>query len=189
MKRPVTRLLLSVLLISVALGSLLFSPAHATHRFRPVPAHAQLVYNNTNPDWFLSFFPMFGKMNDEFSRSWEQHFGGVEKRPLTVATIPGWGGGNHNAWVAVSELGGSTALALRWRLMLRPPEGVAPVRPYAAWAIWKLEHPALPAWAHVRFCLTDGLLICSVSPDSRDIYKLIDTLDGRAASLADKRSP
>ena len=34
----------------------------------------------------------------------------------------------------------------------------------------------------------DGLLICSISDDSHDIYKLLDTFDGRTASLANSRN-
>ena len=60
MKRPWVLVLLSLLLAAVTVGSLLFTPASATNRLRPIPAHAQMVYNNEDPDWFLSFFPMLG---------------------------------------------------------------------------------------------------------------------------------
>ncbi len=201
MKRNIIITLLSLLLAVVTIASLLFTPSAAQNRLRPIPAHAQLVYNNQNPDWFLSFFPTlgsreprqaqsfpsFGKMDGIFSKHWKKKFQGLEKFPLAVATVPFNGREGRDAWVAVSELGGPTALLFRWRLLLFPPEGVTPSRAYAVWPVWKLEHPALPAWAQVRFALTDGLLICSISDDSHDIYKLLDIFDGRAASLADRR--
>jgi hypothetical protein len=107
----------------------------------------------------------------------------LEKRPLTVATVSFGGRGRRDTWVAVSELGAPAALALRWRLALFPPEGVSPARPYAVWPIWKFEHPSLPSWARVRFTITESLLICSVSGDSHDMYRLLNVADGRAASL------
>jgi len=206
MKRLWVLTVLSLLLIGATLTSLLFTPAVAQNRFCAIPAHAQLVYNNKNPDWFLSFFPSlgshcmaaseffpnFGKNGDlaprsaVFQRSW---FQGLEKSPLAVATVPFNGREGRDTWVAVSEVGGPQALALRWRLLLFSPKGVEPARSYAAWPVWKLEHPSIPSWARVRFSLTDGLLICSISDDSHDIYKLIDTVDGRAASLANRRNP
>ena len=189
MKRNIVITLLSLLLAAVTLSSLLMIPASSQNRFRPIPAHAQMVYNNKNPDWFLSFFPMFGKTDDDFSKHWKKKFQTLEKSPLTVATVAFGGRDGRDAWVVVSELGGPAALAMRWRLLLFPPEGVTSSRPYAAWPIWTFEHPSLPPWARGRFTLTDGLLICSFSTDSHDIYKLIDTLDGRAASLADQRRP
>ena len=185
--KPFWVVVFSVLLLSVTLFSLLFTPSAAQNRLRPIPVHAQLVYNNQNPDWFLSFFPSFGKMDDGFSKHWKKKFQTLEKNPLAVATVPFNGREGRDTWVAVSELGGPTALLFRWQLLLFPPEGVTPSRAYAVWPVWKLEHPALPAWARVRFALTDGLLICSISDDSHDIYKLLDTLDGRAASLANRR--
>lgn len=192
---------LSVLLVAVTIGSVLFTPSGAKNRFQPIPAHARLVYNNQNPDWFLSFFPsvfaegsdatgMFGeilKPNAVGSNVWKKKFHCLETCPLTVATVALGGRERRDAWVAVSELGGANALALRWRLFLFPPAGVTSARSYAAWPIWKLEHPSIPVWARVRFSLTDGLLICSISDDSHDIYKLLDTLDKRAASLAERR--
>ncbi len=189
MKRLWVLALLSLLLVAATLGSLWFTSVRSQDRLRPIPAHAHVIYNNRNSDWFLSFFPNSGKKKDGFSEPWKKSFQTLEKRPLTVATVPFGGRARRDAWVAVSELGGPVALALRWRLLLFPPEGVEPVRPYAAWSIWKMEHPEIPGWARVRFSLTDGLLICSISDDSHDIYKLLDVLDGRAASLADRRNP
>jgi len=224
MKRNLIITFLSLLLAAVTIASLLFTPPAAQNRLRPIPAYAQLVYNNQNPDWFLSFFPsVFAggfaatEMDGEIlkpsamgSKPWNFFFQGSEKNskpqrsefqgfipkvhpeglrksPLAVATVPFNGRAGRDAWVAVSELGGPTALLFRWRLLLFPPEGISSARSYAAWPVWKLDHPSLPAWARVRFTLTDGLLICSISDDSHDIYKLLDTLDGRAASLANPR--
>jgi hypothetical protein len=132
---------------------------------------------------------MLGVSGDAFSKDWNRRFQVLNRSPLSVAVYPSGTQDGRQAWVAVSELGGPSALALRWRLILRPPDGVERVRPYAAWPIWKLEHPLIPDWARVRFALTDGLLICSVSPDPHDLYRLIDTLDGRAVSLAERRTP
>ncbi len=209
MKRNIIITFLSLLLAAVTIGSLLFTPSAAQNRLRPIPAHAQLVYNNQTPDGFLSFFPNIGKIGNKFSNPWNEKFQTLEKdsalaprsavpqrswfqslenQPLAVATVPFNGRERRDGWVAVSKLGGPTALLFRWRLLLFPPEGVSPSRPYAAWPVWKLEHPAIPGWARVRFSLTDGLLICSISDDSHDIHKLLDTLDGRAASLADRKN-
>jgi len=189
MKRVVMLTLLGLLLAGVTLGSLLMAPSRAQNRFQPIPVHAHLVYDNENPDWFLSFFPGIGKTSDDFSKVWKKNLQELENYPLAVATVPFSGREGRNAWVAVSQLGGPAALALRWRLLLSPPDGVAVSRPYAAWPVWTFEHPSLPSRARVRFTLTDGLWICSFSTDSHDIYRLIDTFDGRAASLADRRTP
>ena len=181
MIRKITILVLCLLLTAVTLGSLLFTSART--RFHPIPAHAQIVYDNKNPDWFLSFFPMLGKLDDEFSNHWKKKFQMLETRPLAVATVSLNGRDARDTWVAVSELDGALALALRWRLLLFPPKGVSSVRPYAVWPVWKLEHPSIPAWARVRFSLTDGLLICSVSENTHDLYKLLDAFDGRRAGM------
>lgn len=188
MKRFWVLIALSLLLAAVTTASLLLIPPAVQNRFRPIPVYAQLVYNNSTPKGFLSFFPMLGKNEDDSSEGWNEKFQALEKFPLAVATVPFGGRDRRDAWVAVSELGGPAALFFRWRLLLFPPEGVSPARSYAAWPIWALEHPMLPAWVRVRFTLTDGLLICSISDDSHDIYHLLDTLDGRTASLANPRN-
>lgn len=172
---------LGVLTGVLALISILSGPTQS--RLSAIPAHAHLVYSNRDPDWFLSFFPTLGKNGDEFSKVWGENFQWLEKNPLAVATVAFSGPDRRSSWVAVSELGGSLTLALRWRLMLFPPEGVSEARPYAVWPIWKFEHPSLPSWARVRFAVTENLLVCSVSSDSHDIYRLLDVADGRAASL------
>lgn len=184
MKRRVGVVGLSLLLAGVTLSSLQVSPVRTQNRLSAVPAHAHMVYNNKDPDWFLSFFPMFGEMNDDFSNHWKNNFHALENYPLAVATVPFGGLEQRDTWVAVSELGASAAVALRWRLMLFPPEGVSPARPYAVWPVWKVENPSIPSRLQVRISITEELLICAVSGDSHDIYKLLDTADGRAVSMA-----
>jgi len=188
MRRVLMLTLTGLVLGGVTLGSLLTAPSRAQNRFQPIPVHAHLVYDNENPDWFLSFFSSIGKMSDDSSEVLKKSIRGLENYPLAVATVAVSGRSGRNAWVAVSQLGGPAALALRWRLLLFPPDGVAVARPYAAWPVWTFEHPSLPSWARVRFTLTDGLWICSFSTDSHDIYRLIDTFDGRVASMADRRT-
>ena len=178
---------LGVLLVGVTVCSLLLGSSSAQSRLAALPVHAQVVYNNETPDWFLSFFPMFGVSEDEFSRHWNEHFRALENLRLAVATVPFGGRERRDTWVAVSELGGSAALALRWRLMLFPPDEVVSVRPYAVWSVWRFEHASLPAWAKVRFSITESLLICSISTDSHDIYRLLDAADGRAESKLNRR--
>jgi len=182
---------LSLLLAVSTVGSILFAPS--VSRLRAIPAYARLIYSKQSPDNLLSVFPNLGQSADfttrpegsrvaesaVLQRSWFRWF---ENYPLSIATVPFGGRERRDTWVAVSELGGPAALALRWRLMLFPPEGVSPARPYAVWPVWKMEHPSFPSWVRVRFAITEGLLICSVSSDSHDIYRLLDTADGRAAS-------
>lgn len=200
MMRRVLSAVLLLLLAASVIGWILHVPASVTNRARAIPAYAQIVYSSKTPDWFVSFFPILGsfgaaedgvfpsigKTNDEFSNDWEKKFQGLEKHPLTVAAVPLHGRERRNSWVAVSAVG-SRAVGLRWQLELFPPEGIRRVRSYSAWPVWQLDHPDLPAWARVRFSLADGLLICSISDDSHDIYWLLDTLDGRRISMADRK--
>ncbi|MDH3346276.1 MAG: hypothetical protein OEL75_03740 [Kiritimatiellaceae bacterium] len=185
MKRRIAWVVLSGLLVVVTVSSLLFTPAATQGRLSAIPFYSHLVYNNESPEWFLSFFPNFGKNSNEFSKGWRKKLQILETRPLAVATVPFGGRGQRDTWVAVSELGGPAALVFRWRLLLFSPEEVSRARPYAGWPVWTFDHSSVPAWARVRFSITEGLLICSVSSDSHDIYRLLDTVDGRAKSLAD----
>ena len=175
---------LSVLTVLVTAVSILRVPP--VNRLSAIPVHAKTVYSNREPDWFLSFFSTLGHRGDDFSRVWNRDFQWLEQRPLAVATVPFGGPGQRDTWVAVSELDGVSALALRWRLMLFPPEGVSAARSYAVWMVWRFEHSSLPSWAKVRFAVTENLLICSVSADSRDIYRLLDVADGRALSKKER---
>jgi len=171
---------LSVLLAVSTVGSILFTPS--VSRLQAIPVYARLIYSKQSPDNLLSVFTNLGQ-SAVLQRSW---FRWLEHYPLTVATVPFGGREQRDTWVVVSELGGPAALAMRWKLMLFPPEGVSPVRSYASWSVWKMEHSSIPSWARVRFAITEGLLICSVSSDSHDIYRLLDTADGRAVSLCRK---
>ena len=183
MKRRALTTGLGVLTVAAAAGFILHTPARS--RLSAVPSHAHVVYNDESADWFLSFFPTLGKTADNFSKHWKKSFQFLETRPLAVATTAFGDTGNRPAWVAVSELTAAQATALRWRLMLLPPDGISAAPPYAVWPVWRFEHPLLPAWARVRFVITERLLICSVSADSRDVYRLLDVADGRTASLVD----
>jgi len=100
--------------------------------------------------------------------------------------VPLGGRDRRDTFILVSAAGPRT-VALRWQMELFPPEGVQPVRSYSAWPVWQIEHSAFPAWMRVRFTLSEGLFICSISDDSHDIYYLLDTLDGRRPSLAGRK--
>ena len=152
-----------------------------------VPVYGHVVHRSARPDSHLSFFPGLGKEGDDFSKVWKDCFQGLENRPLVLATVPFGGAGRRETLVAVSELGGSGATALRWRLALFAPTGVSAARPYAVWPVWRFEHPSLPGWAHVRFAITESLMICSISTDSRDIYRLLDAADERARAKKNRR--
>jgi hypothetical protein len=184
-KHRVVLIGLSVVLAIVMFVSLRLTPASTQERLNAVPVYSQLIYNNDSPDWFLSFFPMIGMDGVEFSKGWEKSFRYLQSYPLAVATVPFGGRARRDTWVAVSELGGAAALAFRWRLNCFPPQGVEVEKSYAVWPVWSFEHSSIPSWAHVRFSVTESLLICSISSDRRDIYKLLDVVDGRAASFGD----
>lgn len=184
-RRLISTALLLLLALSVVFW-ILHVPDGELNRAKAIPVYAQIVYSSKTPDWFVSLFPMLGKSDIDFSKGWKKKFQGLEKYPLTVASVPLRGRERRNSWVAVSAVG-SRSVWLRWQLALFPPEGIRRVRSYSAWPIWQLEHPDLPAWARVRFSLVGGLLICSISDDSHDIYWLLDTLDGRRISMADRK--
>lgn len=190
MKPRAVTLGLCALIAAVTVGGILYSPE--TGRLTAVPVHAHIVYNSESADGFpmvgtllhrdAQNFPDIGKNARGFSNGWKKLFQRLEKKPLAVATVPFGGRARRDAWVAVSELGGPAATALRWRLMLFPPEGITSARPYAVWPVWQFEDPSLPGWAQVRFSITEDLLVCAISTDSHDIYRLLNTADGRTAS-------
>lgn len=195
MKTAGINVILALLLFLSVAGWIVWLPDGAPDPDRAVPAHAHIVYQNDRPDWFLSFFqplektiPTPGKTEDNPSEHWKRILRELAKHPLTVATVPLHGRDQRDSWIAVSVLG-PQAIALRWRLRLFPPAGVECAHGHAAWPVWTLDDPSLPSWARVRFSLTDGLLICSISEDSRDIYRLIDTLDGRRLSRRAVQQP
>lgn len=175
--------ILTLLLAACVFGWIAYIPSSALNLLRPVPEHAQIVYRSATPGWFLSFFPTLGKNS---SGLWKKNLQTLEKSPLAVATVSLGGRDRREAWVAVSAIG-SRAFLLRWQLILFPPKGIKPVRSNGSWPVWQYSIPALPAWMCVRFSLTEGLLICSISDDSHDIYYLLDTLDGRRPSLAERK--
>jgi hypothetical protein len=115
----------------------------------------------------------------------DRFFRTLEKSPLALAVAPLDGRDRRDTWVVVGASGPRTVL-LRWRLKFFPPAGVQAVRSYGAWPVWQYNDPVLPAWMRVRFSVAEGLLICSISDDSHDIYYLLDTLDGRRPSAGRK---
>ncbi len=183
MMRRIMLLGFSVLLAVVAVASLRMTPSATCDRLCAIPSYAKLVYHSESPDWSMPFFPMDETNAAAFFTGWARDLKELEHHPLTVATVPFAGRAQRDTWIAVSELGSPVAQVLRWRLMLFSPEGISLTRPYATWPVWSFEHPTVPAWAQVRFTITESLLICSISADSHDIYKLLDVADGRAASF------
>jgi hypothetical protein len=191
MIRRITVGVLTLLLALLVIGSIFYIPQSALNTLKPVPAHAQIVYRSNTPGWFLNFFPMIGKTDNDISKDWKNSapqrswFQALEKSPLTVASVSLGGSGRRDTWVAVSALGPRSVL-LRWQLKLFPPAGIKPSRSYGAWPVWQYSDPALPVWARVRFSIAEGLLICSISDDSHDLDYLLDTLDGRRPSAERK---
>lgn len=176
---------LTLLLASSVIGWIFYMPPSALTMLKPIPAHAQIVYRSPTPGGFLSFFPKLGNTDFGGSANWEHEIHELERSPLIVASVALGGRERRDTWVAVSALG-SRAVFLRWKLRLAPPEGVQPLQSYGAWPIWTYTDPSLPPWMRIRFSITEGLLIGSISEDSHDIYYLLDTLDGRRPS-ADRK--
>jgi hypothetical protein len=193
MMRRIMLVALTLLLALSVIGWIVYIPPSALRRLSPVPAHAQIVYQSVTPDWFLSFFPTLGKSGDDVSNDWKNSipqrswFQGLEKSPLTVATVSLGGRDRRNTWVAVSALG-PCALGIQWQLKFFPSAGIKPLRSYGAWPVWQYSDASLPAWARIRFSIAEGLLICSISEDSHDLEYLLDTLDGRRPSAERKRN-
>jgi hypothetical protein len=188
MIRRITIGALTLLLALLVIGSIFYIPPSVLNTLKPVPAHAQIVYQSDTPGWFLNFFPNLGTNcvgAQKISNHWKKFFQTLEKSPLAVASVSLGGRDRRDSWVAVSALG-PRAVLLRWQLAFFPPEGVKVSRSYGAWPVWEYSDPALPAWARVRFSIAEGLLICSISDDSHDIYYLLDTLDGRRPSAERK---
>jgi hypothetical protein len=172
---------LTLLLTLSVLGWIVYMPSAERRALCPVPAHAQILYHSGTPD--LSVLERL-----HISNGWKtagRFFEIAKKSPLTLATAGLGGRDRRDTWVAVSAVG-PRAVLLRWQLTVSPPEGIKPVRSYGAWPVWQYSDPSLPAWMRIRFSVVEGLLICSVSDDSHDIYYLLDTLDGRRPS-ADRK--
>ncbi len=176
---------LALLLVLSVFGWIFYIPSKALCALKAVPVHAQLVYRGETPGRFLSFFSLLGRTGADDPGLWQKSLQTVKDSPLTVATVPLGGRDRRDSWVAVSMIG-PRAFLLRWQLTLFPPAGIKPSRSYGAWPVWQYSNPSLPAWMSVRFSITEGLLICSISDDSHDIYYLLDTLDGRRPS-ADRK--
>ncbi|MFA7368235.1 MAG: hypothetical protein WC334_01195 [Kiritimatiellales bacterium] len=180
MRRGIVCVLVALLVFSV-IGWIVYVPPAALQTLKPVPAHAQIIYRSMTPD--LSALEKF-----HYSNGWKtagRFFQTLEKSPLTLAAVALGGRDRRDTWVVVSAAG-PRAFLLRWQMTLFPPEGIKPTRSYGAWPVWQYSDPSLPAWMRVRLALTEGLLICSISDDSHDIYYLLDTLDGRRPSAERK---
>ncbi|NOU35380.1 MAG: hypothetical protein HOO88_01185 [Kiritimatiellaceae bacterium] len=180
MRRWTIGALTLLLALSVA-GWIFYMPPAALQTLKPVPAHAQIIYRSAMPD--LSVLKQLHDSNGwkaagRFSQT-------LEKSPLTLAAVPLGGRDRRDTWIAVSAVG-PRAVFLHWKLRFSPPEGVKPIRSYGSWPIWQYSDPSLPPWVRVRFSIAEGLLICSISDDSHDIYYLLDTLDGRRPSAEQK---
>lgn len=175
-RRWITGVLVLLLLLSAA-GWIFYIPSAMLNTLRPVPQHAQIVCRSTLPD--ISVLEPF-----HFFNGWKtagRFFQTLGKNPLTAATVSLGGRDRRDVWI-VSSAVGPRAVLLRWRLKLSPPEGVSPVRSYGSWPVWQYNDSSLPPWMRIRFSITDGLLVCSVSDESHDIFYLLDTLDGRRPS-------
>jgi hypothetical protein len=181
MIRRITIGALTLLLFLLVIGSIFYMPPPSLETLKPVPAHAQIVYRSNTPD--LSALEKF-----RFSNGWKESglfFQTLEGRPLTLAAAPLGGRDRRDTWVIASAVG-PRSIFLRWQLNFFPPEGIKPSRSYGGWPVWQYSDPVLPVWMRVRFSIAEGLLVCSISDDSHDIYYLLDTLDGRRPSAERK---
>jgi len=168
---------LTLLLMGSVIGWIVYIPPSALRTLKPVPAHAQIVYQSDS-------FNASALEKLPVSKDWksaDHFFQTLEKSPLALAVVPLGGRERRDSWVAVSALG-PRAVWLRRQLAFSPPAGVKPIRSYGAWPVWEYRDPQLPVWMRVRFSIAEGLLICSLSDDSHDIEYLLDTLDGRRPS-------
>lgn len=180
MRRLPVCLLTLLLFVSVCFW-IIYVPPEAMRILKPVPAHAQIIRRGAQPDLYApEQFRLFAG-----SASAEQFFRMFSDRPGITASVD-LGGRNRRDTLVMVSPAGARAFLLRWRLNLFPPEGMKPIRSYGAWPVWQYSNPSLPPWMRVRFSVTEGLLICSISDDSHDIYYLLDTLDGRRPS-ADRK--
>lgn len=184
MRRWTIRALVLLLALSVA-GWVRYVPSSALNPLKPVPAHAQMVYQNSTPGWFLSFFPLFEKGGGNHSGLWNKNLQTLKEKPLVAATASLGGHDRRDTWVVVSAIG-PQAVLFRWQMVFFPPENIQQLHSYGAWPVWQYTDPSFPAGMRVRFSIAEGLLICSVSDDSHDINYLLDTLDGRRPSAERK---
>lgn len=164
---------LALILAAVCMVSLLLVPERVADPKSAIPPFARIVFQGGDIDRFSAVFPNPGTPEEGFSSHWKKTFQGLEKHPLTAASFYSNG---REGLVLIAALSGWDALGLRWRMTLFPPGNVSAARPYAVWPVWRLE---MPGRMRVRFSVTEGFLICSISPDSRDIHRVLDALDGR----------
>lgn len=186
MRRWIQWTLVFLLTVSV-IGWIVYIPASALNPLRPVPAHARIVYQNSNPGWFLSFFPVFDKGSANPSRLWDKNLRTLKEKPLVAATAALGGRDRRDTWVAVSAIG-SKAILYRWQMNFFPPKNCQRLNSYGSWPVWQYNDPSFPVWMRVRFSFAEGLLICAVSDDSHDIFYILDTLDGRRPSAKQKET-
>jgi hypothetical protein len=128
---------------------------------------------------------MFEKGGGNYSGLWNKNLRMLREKPLVAATVSPGGRTGHDTWVAVSAIG-PRAIWFRWQMVFFPPENIQPLHSYGSWPVWQYNDPSFPVWMRVRFSITEGLLICSISDDSHDINCLLDTLDGRRPSAERK---
>ncbi|MBM4152033.1 MAG: hypothetical protein FJ220_00735 [Kiritimatiellaceae bacterium] len=180
MRRWIVGVLTFLLVLSVV-GWIVYIPPTVLQPLSAVPAHAHIVYQKDDPDWFLSFFPTVGEFQGRHSALWNKNFKKLADSPLVVATVSLSGREHRDTWVAVSALG-ARAIILRWQLTFFPPKNIQRLSSYGSWPVWHYEDEMLPKWMRVRFSIVDGMLVCAASEDSRDLLYLLDTLDGRRPS-------
>lgn len=186
MKRRLLLTALTLLLAAVVAGWIAYVPPAALDPMNAVPLHATTVYSGDAVNWaLLQALPATRDLLAGFDPRTDMPgaLRGLFNGPVTVASVPIGGRDRRDTLVLVSAAGWR-AVILRWRLELVPPPGVGRLRSYSVWPVWQLDHPDFPAWKRVRFTLTDGLFIASISDNSHDIYYLIDTVDGRLPSMA-----
>lgn len=184
MIRRVTIGFLSFLLTVSVVGWIVHFPT-GRNPLRAVPINAQLVFHHDQPEAIRPFirssdrlYPTDGAPTASVSQGWKTVLQVFEHGPLAVATVPLHGLGERDSRMIVSIP--RFPLLLRWKLLMNPPANVSLQRSYAGHPVWRLDDPAFPAWVRIRFSIAKGVLICSVSQDSHDIYYLLDTADGRS---------
>lgn len=165
-------------------GWVLFVPPSARNPMRAVPSFAQVIYSSASPDREALKRLPFTRHGPDLDLIVP---GSLQHAPLVLALAPLNGRDHRDTWIVVSSAG-SRSVWLRWRMNLFPPSGVRRLASYGAWPVWQIDDPSFPSWMRVRFSVTEGLWIASISGDSHDIYRLLDTLDGRRLSKAVRSS-
>jgi len=180
MKRGLSIVAAWVLLLS-AIGWLAYVPPSAQDIYAPIPVDASYVRVDGETDWLTALrnpLAELGFQAVKLQADKEPLYRWILGQELAVAMVPVGGRDRSDAMVLVSRLG-FRALPLRWHCTLMPPDGVSRIRSYAGRPVWELERQQ---HLYTRFTLSEGLLIAVFSEDSHDIYRMIDTLDGRYPS-------